>query len=286
MLDLDGELYLLNLIDTPGHVDFHYEVSRSMAACEGAVLLVDAVKGVQAQTVANYFLALQHNLKIIPVVNKIDLPTAQVAETKQQLSANFDIPVSSVLSVSAASRIGLEDIFLSIVEQIPPPSSDINKPLKALLFDSWYGDVFSGVICLIKLVDGQLKTGDLIVSAAFDKTYEVAELGIMHPEQAPTAALYAGQVGYVKLGMKTTQEARVGDTFYKRDAPVEPLPGFKSAKPMVWAGIYPDDISDFNRLREAVEKLHLTDASVTLVKETKYGETSMRPFRFSAVGFY
>jgi translation factor GUF1, mitochondrial len=268
--DLDGETYLLNLIDTPGHVDFHYEVSRSMAACEGAVLLVDAVKGVQAQTVANYYLALQHGLKIVPVVNKVDLPTAQPEESKRQLEVNFDIPRSSILSVSAASGFGIEDIFMNIVERIPAPTADTNKPLKVLLFDSWYGDVFSGVICLIKLVDGALKTGDLIQSAHNSNSYEVAEIGLMYPEQVPCAALYAGQVGYVKLGMKTTQEARVGDTFYRVGDPVEPFPGFKAAKPMVWAGIYPDDANDFNRLRESVEKLCLTDASVTIYKETKF----------------
>lgn len=258
----------MNLIDTPGHVDFHYEVSRSMAACEGAVLLVDAVKGVQAQTVANFYLALQHNLKIVPVVNKIDLPTAQPEESKKMLELNFDIPRSSILSVSAASGIGIDDIFLNIVERIPPPECDPDKPLKVLLFDSWYGDVFSGVICLIKIVDGSLKPGDVIASANSNMNYEVGELGLMYPEQVPCAALYAGQVGYIKLGMKTTQEARVGDTFYRLGSPVEPFPGFKAAKPMVWAGIYPDDASEFNRLRESVEKLCLTDASVSLTKET------------------
>lgn len=266
--DYDGETFLLNLIDTPGHVDFTYEVSRSMTACEGAVLLVDAVKGVQAQSVANWWLALQNNLTIIPAINKIDLTTAQPEKIVKQLHSSLGFNAEQVLKISAMNGIGLEDVFPSIVEIIPAPrEAEESEPLRALLFDSWYQDIFTGVICLVKLASGKIKAGDKITAASTGKAYEVAEVGIMFPEPVKTDALYTGQVGYVKIGMKTTKEARVGDTFFATGHPVEPFPGFKQAKPMVFAGLYPDEDGDFNDLKDAIEKLTLTDASVTLERD-------------------
>lgn len=265
--DYDGETYLLNLIDTPGHVDFTYEVSRSMKACEGAVLLVDAVKGVQAQSVANWWLALQNNLTIIPAINKIDLVTAQPEKITKQLHTSLGFNADQVLRISAMNGIGLDMVFPAIVEIIPPPEDVKDQPLKALLFDSWYQDIFTGVICLVKLESGKIKAGDKIVACSTGKQYDVAEVGVMHPEPVRTDALYTGQVGYVKIGMKSTKEARVGDTFHAVGLPVEPFPGFKQAKPMVFAGLYPDEDGDFNDLKDAIEKLTLTDASVTLERD-------------------
>lgn len=265
--DYDGETYLLNLIDTPGHVDFTYEVSRSMKACEGAVLLVDAVKGVQAQSVANWWLAMQNNLTIIPAINKIDLTTAQPEKIVKQLHTSLGFNAEQILKISAMNGINLENVFPAIVEIIPPPEDIHDKPLRALLFDSWYQDIFTGVICLVKLESGKIKAGDKITAVSTGKAYDVAEVGIMHPEPVPTDALYTGQVGYIKIGMKSTKEARVGDTFHAVGAPVEPFPGFKQAKPMVFAGLYPDEDGDFNDLKDAIEKLTLTDASVTLERD-------------------
>lgn len=265
--EYDGETYLLNLIDTPGHVDFNYEVSRSMKACEGALLLVDAVKGVQAQSVANWWLALQNNLTIIPAINKIDLTTAQPEKIVKQLHSSLAFNPDQVLKFSAVTGVGLDEVFPSIVEIIPPPEDATQQPFKALLFDSWYHDIFVGVICLVKVAAGKLKAGDKITAASTGKSYDVVQVGIMHPEPVPTDALYTGQVGYIKIGMKSTKEARVGDTFHATGETVEPFPGFKQAKPMVFAGLYPDEDDDFNTLEDAVEKLTLTDASVTLERD-------------------
>jgi elongation factor 4 len=265
--EYDGETYLLNLIDTPGHVDFTYEVSRSMKACEGALLLVDAVKGVQAQSVANWWLAMQNNLTIIPAINKIDLTTAQPEKIVKQLNTSLGFNPDQILKFSAVTGVGLESVFPSLVEMIPPPEDLSEGPFKALLFDSWYQDIFTGVICLIKIAGGKLKAGSKITAASSGKAYEVLEVGIMFPEPVRTDALYTGQVGYIKIGMKTTKEARVGDTFYETGKEVEPFPGFKQAKPMVFAGLYPDEDDDFNTLKDAVEKLTLTDASVTLERD-------------------
>jgi elongation factor 4 len=263
-----GETYLLNLIDTPGHVDFNYEVSRSMTACEGAVLVVDAIKGVQAQTQANWWLAFETNLQVMPVINKVDLPTAQPEVIKQQLKDTFDYPIDDITLISAKTGLGIKNLLPAIVNKIPPPKGDLDKPFKALLFDSWFQDVHNGVICLIKIVDGCVKKGDKIMSAYTKEQYEVIDIGLMYPEQTPTGALYSGQVGYIRPGMRTSREARVGDTFYHLEQPVEALPGFKPAKPMVFAGLYPADQSEFDALRDALEKLTLNDASVTMVKES------------------
>ncbi len=262
----NGVMYLLNLIDTPGHVDFSYEVSRSLYACQGALLLVDAGQGVQAQTMANFYLAFDQDLSIIPVINKIDLPTADPDGVVKQLNTLFDFKPDEIVKASAKANIGTSDILNAVIERIPHPQGNTDAPLKALLFDSWF-DEYRGVICLIALKDGIIKKGDQISLAQVNAHYEVLELGLMYPELTPMDALYAGQVGYLITGMKTVKEARVGDTIYHKKSPVAPFPGFKPAKPMVFAGIYPVDSEDFEQLQEAIEKLTLNDASVTVEKK-------------------
>ncbi len=265
--EYNGNLYLLNLIDTPGHVDFSYEVSRSLHACQGALLLVDAAQGVQAQTMANFYLAFEQDLTIIPIINKIDLSTADPAAITQQLHTLFDFQPKDIIKASAKTGIGMQNIFHAIIERIPSPTGRVDQPLKALLFDSWF-DEYRGIICLITLKDGILKKGDNVTLAQAGVSYEVLELGLMYPEPVPTAALYAGQVGYIITGMKTIREARIGDTLYHTKKPVKLFPGFKPAKPMVFAGIYPIESEDFENLREAIEKLTLNDASVSVEKKT------------------
>ncbi len=266
-----GTTYLLNLIDTPGHVDFNYEVSRSLYACQGALLLVDACQGVQAQTMANFYLAFDQDLTIIPVINKIDMAHAEPERVEDELKTLFDFDKSEVLRASAKAGIGMQEILGALIDRIPAPVSNPAQPLKALLFDSWY-DEYKGVVCLIAIKDGALKKGDQVTLAQTDKSYEVLEIGLMYPDQVPTDALYAGQVGYVITGMKTVQEARVGDTLFHTQKNlhqgVQPFPGFKPAKPMVFAGIYPIDASDFEFLQDAIEKLTLNDASVKVEKKS------------------
>lgn len=259
--------YLLNLIDTPGHVDFSYEVSRSLAACQGALLVVDAVQGVQAQTVANFYLAFESNLAIIPVINKIDQPTADPERVKAQLKSMFDLEPSDCLLTSAKTGLGLEQVLPSVIDRIPPPSGNTSSPLRMLLLDSYY-DEYKGVICHVAIVDGVLRKGDKISSAATGHTYEVADIGIMHPELTPTGVLLTGQVGYIVSGMRSTKEARVGDTLHHSRFSVEPLPGFKPAKHMVFSGLYPADGSDFDALNHAIERLTCNDASVSVTKES------------------
>jgi len=263
----NNEEYLLNLIDTPGHVDFSYEVSRSLYACQGAILLVDAAKGIQAQTMANFYLAFEQGLTIIPVINKIDLPNAQPEKVAQEMQMLFDFKVDDILFVSAKTGKGIEKVLEAIVERLPAPTAFPDEPLKALLFDSWF-DEYRGVICLIYLQAGMLKKGDHIKLAQTGKTYEILELGLMYPNETPQSALYAGQVGYVITGMKTVRDARVGDTIFHPKEPVQPFPGFKPVKPMVFAGIYPVESSEFGHLQEAIEKLTLNDASVSVEKKT------------------
>lgn len=265
--EYQGITYLLNLIDTPGHVDFSYEVSRSLYACQGALLIVDAAQGVQAQTMANFFLAFEQDLTVVPVLNKIDLPAADPAKVVKQLNSLFDFKESEIILASAKSNIGITDILNAIVERIPAPTCNPSEPLKALLFDSWFDD-YRGVICLVAIKDGSIKKGDYIVLAQSNAHYEVLEIGLMYPDPQPTQSLHAGQVGYLITGMKSLTEARVGDTIYAKNKPVDPFPGFKPAKPMVFAGIYPVDAEDFEPLREAIEKLLLNDASVTVEKKT------------------
>lgn len=266
-----GQTYLLNLIDTPGHVDFNYEVSRSLYACQGALLLVDASQGVQAQTMANFYLAFDQDLTIIPVINKIDMAHAEPERVEEELKTLFDFDKSQVLRASAKAGIGVHEILAAIIERIPAPVSKTEEPLKALLFDSWY-DEYKGVICLIAVKNGAIKKGDQITLASTDKQYEVLEIGLMYPDQMPTDALYAGQVGYVITGMKTVREARVGDTIFnarlQKQLHQMPEPGFKPSKPMVFAGIYPVEASDFELLQDAIEKLTLNDASVKVEKKS------------------
>lgn len=259
--------FLLNLIDTPGHVDFSYEVSRSLAACQGALLVVDAAQGVQAQTVANFYLAFESNLMIIPVINKIDQPTADPDRVKAQLKSMFDLDPSDVLLTSAKTGQGLQQVLPSVIERIPHPTGKSNLPLRMLLLDSYY-DEYKGVICHVAVVDGAIHKGDKISSSATGQSYEVVDVGIMHPELTPTGVLITGQVGYVVSGMRSTKEARVGDTLYHSRNAVEPLPGFKPAKHMVFSGLYPADGSDFEALNHAIERLTCNDASVSVCKES------------------
>lgn len=262
-----GEEYLLNLIDTPGHVDFTYEVSRSLYACQGALLLVDAAQGVQAQTMANFYLAFEQDLTIVPIINKIDMANANIERVTRELNALFDYKKHEILLASAKTGIGVTEILDAIIERMPAPKANLEKPAKALLFDSWFDD-YRGVICLITLENGNLKKGDDITLAHTNARYEVLEIGLMYPGPVPTDTLYAGQVGYVITGMKTVKEAQVGDTLYRTKEPVEPYPGFRKAKPMVFAGIFPVDNTDFDFLRDAIEKLTLNDASVSVEKKS------------------
>lgn len=265
--EYNGVPYLLNLIDTPGHVDFSYEVSRSLHACQGALLLVDAVDGVQAQTMANFYLAFEQDLAIIPAINKIDLPHAHPERIANQLQSLFDFKPEEILSISAKRGIGIPEILEAVIKKVPPPPAHADKPLKALLFDSWF-DEYRGVICLIYIQDGMLKRGVNITLAQMSKTYEILELGLMHPSETPQDALYAGQVGYIITGMKTVRDARVGDTVFEARHPVTPFPGFKPAKPVVFAGIYPIETSEFGSLQDAIDKLTLNDASVSVEKKS------------------
>ncbi len=267
MYDYKGETYLLNLIDTPGHVDFTYEVSRSLYACQGALLLVDAVQGVQAQTMANFYLAFDQDLTIVPVVNKIDMAAADVPRIARELDTLFDFKEEELILASAKNGIGISEILAAVIEKMPAPTSDLTKPLKALLFDSWF-DEYRGAVCLIAVKDGSIKKGDMVSYAQTGLVYEVLDIGVMFPDMTATDVLYAGQVGYLVTGMKTVKEARIGDTICLNKQSVEPFPGFKPAKPTVFAGIFPIENSDFELLRDAVEKLTLNDASVTVEKKS------------------
>jgi elongation factor 4 len=262
-----GQIYLLNLIDTPGHVDFNYEVSRSLYACQGALLLVDAAQGIQAQTMANFYLAFEQNLHIIPIVNKIDMTNAQPERVTEEIVTNFDMDPDDVILASGKSGIGIDNILESIILKIPAPAGNSTGNLKILLFDSWF-DVYRGVVCLIEVIDGSISKGDTITSAYTGEKYEVLELGLMYPDPIANKTLYAGQVGFIITGMKTVKEAHIGDTFFDPKHPVTALPGFKPAKPMVFAGIYPVDTTDFQELKESIEKLCLNDPSITVEKET------------------
>lgn len=262
-----GQTYLLNLIDTPGHVDFSYEVSRSLYACQGALLLVDAAQGVQAQTMANFYLAFEQNLVIVPVLNKIDMANADPDRVAKEMKHVFDFDPEEIIKASAKVGIGITDILTAIIERMPAPQANLEAPLKALLFDSWF-DPYKGVVCLVALKNGIMKKGDIISLAQLGRSYEVLELGLMYPNQTPTDALYAGQVGYLVAGMKTVQEARVGETIYHTKRPIEAFPGFKPAKPMVFAGIYPVDSEEFDSLRDSIEKLTLNDASVKVERNS------------------
>ncbi|MBU1008265.1 translation elongation factor 4 [Candidatus Dependentiae bacterium] len=262
-----GVTYLLNLIDTPGHVDFSYEVSRSLYACQGALLLVDAAQGIQAQTMANFYLAFEQNITIIPVINKIDMINADPERIMGEMEHAFDIKKKDVLLISAKTGLNIENTLAAIIERTQPPTGSKKKPFKALLFDSWF-DEYRGVICLLEIIDGTVEKGDKIVAAHTGRGYEVLDIGLMYPEPTPTDVLYTGQVGYIIAGMKTVKEARVGDTLYHAKYPVKPLPGFKPAKSMVFAGVYPVESSNYENLKDAIEKLTLNDPSVHVEKES------------------
>lgn len=263
----DGQMYLLNLIDTPGHVDFSYEVSRSISACQGVLLIVDANQGIQAQTVANFYLAFEAQLTIIPVINKIDLKNADPERVEKQIEKVFDIPKEECIRISAKLGTNVDQVLQEVVKRIPPPTARVDDPFKALVFDSTF-DHYRGVVASVALFGGQVSKGDKIVSAHLGKTYEINELGILRPDEHPTETLYAGQVGYVIAGMKEVKEAQIGDTLYLHKQPVEALPGFKPAKAMVFAGMYPMDQSEYTALRSAVEKLTLNDSSVSVQKDS------------------
>lgn len=264
----DGQEYILNLIDTPGHVDFSYEVSRSLASCEGALLVVDASQGVEAQTVANAYLALEHNLEMIPIINKIDLPSAEPEKTKEQIEDAIGIDCSDAILTSAKEGIGTKKILESIIKNIPPPEGDDQKPLKALIFDSWF-DNYQGVIVLVRIFDGYIKAGKRIKLMATDNVFEVSSVGIFSPKMESVNILCSGEVGYIIAGIKNVTETKIGDTITDADDPAkEPCPGYKDIKPMVFCGIYPTSPHQYENLRDAMNKLRLNDASFSYEPET------------------
>jgi GTP-binding protein LepA len=264
----DGETYTLHLIDTPGHVDFTYEVSRSLAACEGALLIVDAAQGIEAQTLANVYLALDNNLEILPVINKIDLPSAEPERIRQEIEDVIGLDASEAVLASAKNGIGIKEILEQVVRKIPPPSGDRNKPLKALIFDSYY-DAYKGVICFIRVVDGVLKPGMRIRFMGTGAEFDVTEVGSHYPKAMQMDELGPGDVGYVAASIKSVKDTRVGDTITDAKNPTpEPLPGYRKINPMVFCGMYPIDSTDYNDLREALEKLVLNDASLHFEPET------------------
>ncbi|NEP38597.1 MULTISPECIES: translation elongation factor 4 [Okeania] len=264
----NGEEYVLNLIDTPGHVDFSYEVSRSLAACEGALLVVDASQGVEAQTLANVYLALEHNLEIIPVLNKIDLPGAEPDRVKQEIEEIIGLDCSGAILASAKEGIGIPEILASIVKLVPPPQDTIDEKLRALIFDSYY-DPYRGVIVYFRVMDGTIAKGDRIRLIASGKEYEIDELGVLSPTQKPVKELHAGEVGYLGAAIKAVEDARVGDTITLAKKQAEaPLPGYTEAKPMVFCGLFPTDADQFPDLREALDRLKLNDAALSYEAET------------------
>ncbi len=264
----DGKRYMFNLIDTPGHVDFNYEVSRSLAACEGAVLVVDATQGIEAQTLANVYLALDNSLEIVPVINKIDLPSADVEHTKKEIEDVIGLPAENAPCISAKTGLNVEQVLAAVVDTVPPPNGDMNKPLKALIFDSVY-DNYKGALSYVRVVDGVVKPGMKIRYMATGNEFEVTEVGIFSPTLMPIDALEAGEVGYISASIKNVRETKVGDTITDANAPAdEPLPGYKQANPMVFCGIYPADGADYENLRDALDKLVLNDASLSYEPET------------------
>lgn len=264
----NGETYIFHLIDTPGHVDFTYEVSRSLAACEGAVLVVDAAQGIEAQTLANVYLALDNDLEILPVINKIDLPAADPERVRQEIEDVIGIDASEAVLASAKSGIGIEDILEQIVEYVPAPSGDLDAPLKALIFDSIY-DSYRGVVLNVRIMDGMVKPGDKIKLMSNGKTFDVTEVGVFSPKAVARDFLMVGDVGYITASIKTVQDTRVGDTVTLADNPAaEALPGYRKMNPMVYCGLYPIDTSRYNDLREALEKLQLNDAALQFEPET------------------
>ena len=264
----DGEEYYLNLIDTPGHVDFNYEVSRSLAACEGALLVVDAAQGVEAQTLANVFLAIEQELEVVPVINKIDLPSARPDEIKEEIEDIIGIDASYAPLISAKDGINIKDVLEAVVKYVPAPSGDIEKPLKALIFDSYY-DSYKGVIAYVRVFDGKVKKGDKIRMMNTKKEFEVVEAGIISPNHIPVSELQAGDVGYITASIKDIRSCRVGDTVTLAENPTEtPMPGYKKVTPMVYCGVYPAEGEKYENVRDALEKLQVNDAALEFEPET------------------
>ena len=263
-----GEDYILNLIDTPGHVDFSYEVSRSLAACEGALLVVDASQGVEAQTLANTYLALDHNLAIIPVINKIDLPSAEPDRIKEQIESIIGLDAQNAVLVSAKQGIGIREVLDAVVREVPPPKGSYDAPLKALIFDSWF-DVYRGVIMLVRLIDGTIKPGMKIRLVSNGQTYEVEKVGVSTPKMQEVDQLSVGEVGFVVANIKKVSDTKIGDTITEDARPTTvPFPGFQEIKPMVFSGLYPIEPNQYEALRDALEKLRLNDSSFFYEPET------------------
>ena len=259
----DGQTYVLNLIDTPGHVDFAYEVSRSLAACEGALLVVDASQGVEAQTLANVYMALDHDLEVIPVINKIDLPSADVERTRAEIEDVIGIDASGAVPASAKEGVGIEEILEAVITRVPPPSGDPSAPLKALIFDSWY-DSYRGVVMLVRVLEGTLRLKQAISLISNGKQFEVQELGVYAPFSQPVTQLIAGEVGILVANVKEIQDAKVGDTVTEVGRhTAQPFPGFQEVKPMVFSGVFPIDSADYENLRDALQKLQLNDSAFT-----------------------
>jgi len=264
----DGLEYTLNLIDTPGHVDFSYEVSRALAACEGAILIVDAAQGIEAQTLANFYLASDAGLTIIPVINKIDLPAADPEGTREQITDVLDLDGTEALAISAKHGTGVPAVLEAIVARIPAPSGDPDAPLKALVFDSFY-DSYQGVVIYVRLEDGRVRPGMKMLLMSNGRTYDVQQVGVFSPDMRPVDELSAGQVGYVTASIKRVADAKVGDTITEALRPTaEPFPGYRDAKPMVFAGLYPIEDTDYEALRDALEKLRLNDPAFSYEPET------------------
>jgi len=264
----DGQEYILNLIDTPGHVDFSYEVSRSLAACEGALLVVDASQGVEAQTVANAYLAVEQGLEIVPVINKIDLPSAQPEVVKNEIEELIGVDASEACLVSAKDGTGIDGVIQAIIDKVPPPKGNYDAPLQALVFDSIYNN-YRGVICSIRVANGSIKPGDTIAFMATSRTYQVEEVGLFRPDMRPAEELGPGDVGYMVANIKSVSEARVGDTVTSAGNPArKPLPGYRKIKPVVFCGFYPVEREDYGQLREALEKLQLNDSAIYFEPET------------------
>ncbi|SHN48822.1 translation elongation factor 4 [Desulfovibrio litoralis] len=264
----NGKDYILNLIDTPGHVDFGYEVSRSLAACEGSLLVVDATQGVEAQTLANVYLALENNHEIIPVLNKVDLPSADVDKVKVEIEEGIGLDCSHAVPVSAKTGIGVEELIEDIVDRLPPPEGDPDAPLKALVFDSWY-DSYQGVVVLFRMIDGKIRKGDRIKMFSTGISYEVVRLGVFSPDILDIEQLEAGEVGFFCANIKVLSDAKVGDTVTSENNPtLTPIEGFKEAKPMVFCGLYPSDSVDYEQLKQSLEKLQLNDAAFSYEPET------------------
>ena len=264
----DGEMYELNLIDTPGHVDFNYEVSRSLAACEGALLVVDAAQGVEAQTLANVYLALEHDLEIVPVINKIDLPSAEPERVKNEIEDTIGLDASAAVLTSAKTGLGIKEVLDAVVAYIPPPEGDPDAPLRALIFDSYF-DPYKGVIANVRVKEGTIKKGMKLKLMATGKTFDVTDVGCFRPQPVDTGELGTGEVGFIAGALKDVRDVRVGDTVTSAERPAsEALPGYRGVTPMVFCGLYPEDSKDYDNLREALEKLQLNDAALVFEPET------------------